>query len=162
MRSLRRKSQGRSAGERWAFFLAAPAALVLLGACESLILSREPEAARIQIDSNDVSEVTLITSKWFVRVADPDCPACDPDIELVESDTTVALLPFTGTYPFNFRLQFYAEAFPSAQVPVTLSMTAHVDDREWYNNSRTLQPEDEDGMPETLRFVYQYTQARVP
>lgn len=162
MKSPRRKPLGGRAGRR-SLCLVAPLAFVLgLGACDSLSLSREPETARIRIVSDDVSEVSLVTSRWFVEVADPDCVGCPSAIQLVVGDTTTVSLPFEETYPLTARLQFFAEAQPSAGVPVRLSMKAWVDDREWYNGSRTLEPEDANGEPETLRFVYQYTRARLP
>lgn len=159
MESLYRRSQCGSLGQPWTLFAASLAAVLLLSACESLTLRGEPETTRILIDSNDVSEVTLITSQFFVELADPDCPTCPSTIQLVEADTSSIRLPFERTYALNYRLQFFAEAYPSAEVPVTLSMTAYVDDREWYNGSRVLQPDGRDGTPETLRFVYQFNQA---
>lgn len=162
MKSPRKDPLDRSLGWSAARSLVVPTIVLLLAACDSLSLSREPETARIQIDSSDVSEVSLVVSRWFVEVADADCTGCPSEIQIVVGDTSVVSLPFEQTYPLSARLQFFAEARPSADVPVNLSMKAWVDDREWYNGRRTLRPEDEDGAPETIRFVYQYTRARLP
>lgn len=162
MKPLHGKFQGGSTRPSWTLLATSLAAVFLLGACESLTLRGEPETARIRIDSDDVSEVTLVTSRFFVELADPDCPTCPTTIQLVQGDTSSVGLPFERTYPLNYRLQFFAEAYSSADVPITLSMTAYVDDREWYNGSRILQPNAGDGMPETLRFVYQYNQLGAP
>ncbi|NNF27061.1 MAG: hypothetical protein HKN73_07575 [Gemmatimonadetes bacterium] len=135
------------------------ALLVMTGtaACESLTLRREPEIARIRIDSPDVDEITLVTSQWFLRVPDPECPdACVRLIELVEADTVTIALPYDQQYPFDFRLQLFAEAYTVTPVAANVSMLVHVDDREWMNDARTLQPDDGNGEQETLRFVYEY------
>lgn len=141
---------------RW---LKVAALLVMTGtmACESLTLRREPETARIRIDSPDVDELTLVTSQWFLRVPDPECPdACVRLIELVEADTVTISLPYDRQYPFDFRLQLFAETYTATPVAANVSMLVHVDDREWMNDSRTLQPDDGEGGQETLRFVYEY------
>jgi len=144
-------------------WLVAIAVVAGLAGCESLTLRREPETARIKIESTDVSQVTLITSQWFVQVADEECgPQCPQKIELIAADTADVSLPFERTYSFNSRLQFFAETFPVVREEAEVSMLAHVDDREWFNSSRTLQPEDEEGLQETLRFVYQYSRATLP
>lgn len=140
---------------------AAVAALVLPG-CDALSVSSEPEVARIKIDSPDVTEVNLITADWFTYVGDPSCPACEASVQLLRSDTSVVSLPFEGTYRFTPRLQFFAETFPVAREPALVSLTAYIDGREWLNSSRTLQPETDDGVRDTLRFVYQYTIPRLP
>ena len=46
--------------------------------------------------------------------------------------------------------------------PATLSMKVHLDDEEWYNDSRRLVPENTEGDRETLKFVYQYHIATLP
>lgn len=133
-----------------------------MAACESLTLRREPEIARIEIESSDVDEVNLVTADWFALVADPNCPACESDVRLVNSDTSVVALPFEQTYRFGPRLQFFAETYPVVGEPVMLSLRAYVDGAEWINASRLLQPVDDNGRRETLRFVYQYSVARLP
>ena len=132
--------------------------VVMLGACESLTLDREPEVAHLEINSSDVTEVVLVTSRVFVELADPECPTagCNTIIQLVDADTTVVSLPFAQSYPLNSRLQFFAETYPEALVPATLSMKVFLDDKEWYNDSRLLVTENADGERETLRFVYRY------
>ena len=130
-----------------------------LGACDALTLDREPEIAHLEISSSDVSEVTLITSQWFVELEDPECPQCARLIHLVTADTTDVSLPFTQSYPFTSRLQFFAETYPTELRPATLSMTVFLDDEVWYNDSRLLVLENADGERETLRFVYKYNVA---
>ena len=134
------------------------ATVVMLGACDSLILDREPEGVHVEIDSSDVSDVVLVTSRVFVEVVDPECPTagCNTIIQLVDADTNVVSLPFAQSYSFNSRLQFFAETYPVALVPATLSMKVFLDDEEWYNDSRLLVTENADGERETLRFVYRY------
>ena len=138
--------------------VAVAGSVILLWACDALTLDREPEFAHLQISSSDVSEVVLVTSQWFVEVEDPDCPdaGCNTLIHLVNADTTEVSLPFSASYPFNSRLQFFAETYPIELEPATLSMTVHLDEEEWYNDSRRLVPENADGDRETLRFVYKY------
>ena len=140
------------------FWRALAGSVMLLGACDALTLDREPDVAHLEISSSDVSEVFLVTSQWFVEVEDPDCPdaGCNTLIHLVVADTTMVSLPFSQSYPFNSRLQFFAETYPIELEPATLSMTVYLDDEEWYNDSRLLVPEDSDGDRETLRFVYKY------
>lgn len=131
--------------------------LPLAGACDSLGLRGEPETARIRIESAEVEEATLVTAKRFVYVRPPDCAECPAVVQPVNSDTSVVSMPFDRVYPFDSRLQFFAETFPVATEPATLSMIAYVDDREWSRSSRRLQPPEEDGQPETLQFVYEFT-----
>ena len=138
--------------------LAALVATVGLPGCDSLILDREPEGVHVEINSSDVSDVVLVTSRVFVEVVDPECPTagCNTIIQLVDADTNVVSLPFAQSYVFNSRLQFFAETYPEALVPATLSMKVFLDDKEWYNDSRLLVTENADGERETLRFVYRY------
>ncbi|MDE2981636.1 MAG: hypothetical protein OXU74_10615 [Gemmatimonadota bacterium] len=135
--------------------------IVGLGACDALTLDREPEVAHLEITSSEVSEVTLITSQWFVEVEDPECPQCAALIQLVAADTIDATLPFSQSYPFTSRLQFFAETYPTELRPATLSMKVHLDDEEWYSDSRLLVLENADGERETLRFVYKYNDVSV-
>ena len=133
----------------------------LLAGCEALTLDREPEVAHVELDSPDVSSITLVTSQWFIEVDDPDCeipgdPGCPRRIQLVEADTNTVSLPFKESYPFTFRLQFYAEAFTDPPVEATVAMKVHLDDEEWYNDSRILLTMDADGDQEKITFQYQY------
>lgn len=148
------------------FSVLAGATLVLAG-CEALTLDREPEVAHVELDSPDVSSVTLITSRWFIEVEDPECenpgdPGCPRRTQLVEADTTTVSLPFQGSYDFDFRLQFYAEAFTNPPVAATVEMKVYLDDEEWYNDSRFLPLMNDDGVQETIKFQYQYHTLRLP
>ena len=160
---IKQSPQSRGFGRRSRLWTILAGSVILLG-CDALILDREPEVAHLEISSSDVSEIVLVTSQWFIEVEDPDCPTagCNRLIQLVRADTTTVSLPFTQSYPFTFRLQFFAEAYPVDPVPATLAMKVHLDDEEWYNNSRRLIPENADGERETLRFVYKYAVARLP
>lgn len=160
---IKQSRQFRVFGRRARLWPALGGTVMLLG-CDALILDREPEVAHLEISSSDVSEIVLVTSQWFIEVADPECPdaGCNRLIQLVNADTTTVSLPFTQSYPFTFRLQFFAEAYPVDAVPATLAMKVHLDEEEWYNDSRRLVPEDDDGERETLRFVYQYQVATLP
>ena len=48
----------------------ASTAMWLSSGCETLFLDREPEVAHLELSSTDVSEITRVTSQWFVEVAD--------------------------------------------------------------------------------------------
>jgi hypothetical protein len=138
------------------------AALPALTACESLTLRGEPDEARVQIESGDIGEVEIVVSQFFTQTPDPECPqTCDPIIELVESDTIVATVPYDEVYPFNFRNQIFVETYPVESDPATVTMRVWIDSDEWYNNFRQLLPADENGERETLRFVYQWRNPRL-
>lgn len=141
---------------RAARLVLAAAWLPLVGACDSLGLGGEPETARIHIESTDVEEVTLVTAKRFVYVRPPDCTECPAVAQPVNADTSVVSVPFDRTYPFDSRLQFFAETFPAAAEPATLLLVAYVDDREWSRSTRLVQPAEEDGQQQTLQFVYEF------
>lgn len=138
-------------------------AVLLAIGCDALTLDREPEVVHLELDSPDVSQVALIVSQWFIEVADPDCedpgnPEC-LRTQLVEADTSMVSLPFRESYPLSFRLQFYAEAFTAPPVDATLAMKVHLDDEEWYNNSRRLSAMNG---AQTLKFKYQYHNLKLP
>jgi len=146
--------------------LLAGAALLLAG-CDALTLDREPEIAHVELDSPDVSRITLVISQWFIEIEDPDCetpgdPGCPRRIQLVEADTSTVSLPFMDSYPFDFRLQFYAEAFTDPPVDANVAMKVHLDDEEWYNDSRLLLTMNADGEQEKMTFQYQYHLRRLP
>ncbi len=148
-------------------FAVLSAATLLLAGCEALTLDREPEVAYVELDSPDVSRITLVTSQWFIEVEDPDCeipgdPGCPRRIQLVEADTNSVSLPFMESYPFTFRLQFYAEAFTNPPVEASVSMKVHLDDEEFYNDSRVLQAMNNDGEQEKMTFQYQYHLRQLP
>jgi len=146
--------------------LLAGAALLLAG-CDALTLDREPEIAHVELDSPDVSRITLVISQWFIEIEDPDCetpgdPGCPRRIQLVEADTSTVSLPFMDSYPFDFRLQFYAEALTDPPVDANVAMKVHLDDEEWYNDSRLLLTMNADGEQEKMTFQYQYHLRRLP
>ena len=142
---------------RAAALVAAAALLSLGGACNSLTLRREPETARIKIGSPDVETVTLVTAKRFAYERDPGCAECPAVVRPVNSDTLMVSVPFDRTYALDSRLQFFAETYATGTEPVTLSMTAYVDDTEWSRSTRVLRPGSENGEPETIQFVYEYS-----
>ncbi len=136
-------------------------AALLLAGCEALTLDREPEVAHVELASPDVSRLTLVTSQWFIETEDPECenpgdPGCPRRIQLVEADTNTVSLPFMESYPFTFRLQFYAEAFTNPPEEANVAMKVHLDDEEWYNDSRLLVTMNSDGEQEKMTFQYQY------
>ena len=152
-------------GRRWGGLALAASTLALAG-CDTLTLTREPEVAHLELSSTDVSSITLVISQWYIEVESPDClnpgsPDCPRLTQLVVADTTTVNLPFERSYPFNSRLQFYAEAFTTPAVDATVAMKVDLDDREWYNDSRRLRAVDDEGMQESIRFQYQYTVLRV-
>ncbi|MDE2752369.1 MAG: hypothetical protein OXK77_14755 [Gemmatimonadota bacterium] len=163
MKSQYTKSASRPFGR---FAVLAGAALLFSG-CEALTLDREPEVAHVELDSPDVSSLTLIISRWFIEVDDPECenpgdPGCPTRTQLVEADTSTVSLPFSESYPFDFRLQFYAEAFTNPPVEATIAMKVYLDDEEWYNDTRFLPLANDDGVQETIKFQYQYHTLRLP
>ncbi len=142
-------------------------AAALFAGCEALTLDREPEVVHVELDSPDVSRLTLVISQWFIEVDDPECaipgdPGCPRRIQLVEADTSTVSLPFEDSYPFDFRLQFYAEAFTDPPVDATVAMKVHLDDEEWYNDTRLLVTMNEDGDQEKMTFQYQYHLRQLP
>ncbi len=149
----------RPSRRRAATLVAVAALLPLGGACDSLILRSEPEAARIRIGSPDVETVIVVTAKRFAYERDPDCAECPPVVRPVNSDTLTASVPFDRTYALDSRLQFFAETYATGTEPVTLSMTAYVDGTEWSRSTRVLRPRNESGEPETIQFVYEYSRA---
>ena len=160
------RSAGQVCRRSFRSIVVAGAAVAVVG-CESLTLDREPETAHVELTSTDVGTVTLVTSRWFIEVEDPECevpgdPGCPQRIQLVEADTNTVSLPFKQSYDFDFRLQFFAEAYTTPPIEATLTMRIHLDDDEWYNDSRRLLPVNADGEQETLRFVYQYHNLRLP
>ena len=163
MKSQYTKSASRPFGR---FAVLAGAALLFSG-CEALTLDREPEVAHVELDSPDVNSVTLIISRWFLEVEDPECenpgdPGCPTRTQLVEADTSTVSLPFAESYPFDFRLQFYAEAYTNPPVEATMAMKVFLDDEEWYNDTRFLPLANDDGVQETIKFQYQYHNLRLP
>lgn len=142
-------------------------AALLLAGCEALTLDREPEVAHVELDSPDVSRLTLVTSQWFIEIEDPECeipgdPGCPRRIQLVEADTNTVSLPFMESYPFTFRLQFYAEAYTNPPVEANVAMKVHLDDEEWYNDARLLVTMNSDGEQEKMTFQYQYHLRQLP
>ncbi len=133
------------------------AGAVLLAGCDALTLDREPEVAHVELDSPDVSRIALVISQWFIEVEGPECevpgdPGCLTRTQLVEADTSTVSLPFSESYPFDLRLQFYAEAFTNPPVEATIAMKVYPDDEEWYNDSRLLPLMNDDGVQETIKF----------
>lgn len=150
----------RRSPRRTALALVAGGMLPLVGACDLLNApGGEPERVTVVLESSDVSDVGMVTSMDFLMVPDPECPEdCPETIELVRADTTNPALPFNRTYEFSSQLQFFVEAFPATDQEVTLTMRVTIDGRVWYDNFRTLNPPGDDGEPETIRFVYRYSE----
>lgn len=138
-------------------------ALTNLVACDALTGNNEPENALINIDSPDLSQVTLIVSDNFREDRDPACPdpECPVILQLVTADTMNISLPFSESYPLP-RLMIYAETFPIEPVDATISMSVRIDDREPLEESRRLLAMDANGEQETLRIVYRYTIPTLP
>lgn len=141
------------AARRLATVLLVASAASLLGACDWLRGTSEPETVRLTIASDDVTQVRLVTSFLFSQLEDPDDPFGEPLIELLESDTTVVQLPFEQTYLFTSRLQVFLEVLPPELA--TLAMEVFIDDREWFNDFRLVDP-NADPRPEVMRFIYTY------
>lgn len=132
-------------------------AVPLMGGCETITGVNEPDELDLSIDSDDVSQAVLVTSAYFLQIPDPNCPEeCERLVELVEADTTTVSLPFSRTYAFTSRQQYFVETWPVGGQEATLSMKASIDGRVWYDNFRRLVPAGSDGEQETLRFVYQF------
>ncbi len=146
--------------------LALAASALALGGCDALTLSREPEVAHLELTSTDMNSITLVTSQWYIEVESPDCLTpgdinCPRVTQLVVADTSTINLPFQRSYPFNSRLQFYAEAYTTPAVDANVAMKVDLDDKEWYNDSRRLLAVDGEGLQETIKFQYQYHVLRI-
>ncbi len=132
-------------------------AVPLLGGCEFLTGVNEPDELDLTIESNEVTQAVLVTSTYFLQIPDPECPEeCERIVQLVEADTTTVSLPFSRTYAFTGRQQYFVETWPAGGQEATLSMKATIDGKVWYDNFRRLLPAGQDGEQETLRFVYQF------
>jgi len=142
----------------WAAFTLIP----LVGACDWLAGVSRPEELRVQIQSEDIDSVTLVTSAFFLAITDPGCIECEAIIQLVESDTSIVRLPYDQVYAFTSREQYFVESFPTIPVETALSMRVSIDGRDWFDDFRTLLPDGDEGEPETLRFVYQFAELRIP
>ena len=147
----------RSAGSprRTAIALALFSLAPFLGGCDWLRGSTEPEIVHIEV-GGDAGSVTLVRSMFFVQLVDEECPQCEPIIQLINADTSQVTPPFEQSYNFTTRLQVFFEMFPTEEVSATLDWRVLIDDARWADESRTLQPFDEEGNREAMRFVYQY------
>lgn len=133
--------------------------LPFVGGCDFLTGVSEPEEVRVEIGSEDVSSVTLITSMHFLLIQNPECPddpSCEPVPYLQTSDTSTVELPFDRTYRFTPRLQFFVETFPDTSVTATLTLRVSIDGDPWYDDFRELVADDGAGSQETLQFLYQF------
>ena len=140
-------------------------ALVAASACDTIRGVTVPEETRIEISSDDLSSVTLVTSFNFVQAPDPECEGqlgCPTRVVLLSADTMEVALPFDQVYNFNSRLQIFVESYPTEPESATLRMRARVDGETWYDDFRTLQPFTSEGVRETLQFVYEFNQATLP
>lgn len=129
----------------------------VLGACEFLTGVNEPDELDLSIESDDVTQAVLVISAFFVQIPDPECPdTCERLVELVEADTTTVSLPYSHTYAFTSRQQYFVETWPVVEQAATMAMKASIDGKVWYDDFRQLLPAGSDGEQETLRFVYQF------
>ncbi len=127
-----------------------------VAACSFLTGVKEPEELHLTLDS-DAGELTLVTSSFFVLVPDPECPECDPFVQLVSSDTTVVSPPFERTYAFTSRQQYFIEVWHSEAEAATVVMKVLIDDEVWYDDFRELVPQEGEEV-ETVRFVYNFSE----
>ncbi len=138
-------------------------ALLVLAGCESLTGINRPDELDLTIESADVGQVVVVTSAYFLLIPDPECPLdCEAKVQLVEADTATVSVPFQRRYAFTAREQYFVETYPLLGNTATLYMRVAIDGREWYNDTRLLLPEGQDGLPESLRFVYNFNQATLP
>jgi hypothetical protein len=135
----------------------------MLAGCETLTGVSEPEELHVIVDSDDVATVTVITSRYFLQIPDPECPdTCEPTIQLVTSDTAQQSVRYEQRFRFDSRQQYYVETYPAVEQVATLSMRIDIDGDVWYDDFRQLEVVGQDGKRESLRFVYQFREARVP
>lgn len=141
----------------------AVAVVPIVAACDLLNTpGGEPEEVTVRIESVDVGEVNVVTSTNFLLIPDPECPEdCPESVQLIGADTINPTLPFDRTYGFTSQLQFFVEAFLAPDQAATLSMKVTIDDRVWYDDFRTLSPTAPGEDPETIRFVYRYSEGGV-
>lgn len=139
---------------RWRLttLLVCGAAAFIFAACDSVFLHRGPEEVTVWVRSEDVDAAEVVTSMNFFRTA-------DGDVALVEADTAAVALPFRQTWGFTSRQRFFVETYLAGADTATLSLRVDIDGKTWYDDFRTLTSTGgEEGGPETLRFVYEFTE----
>lgn len=152
--------QSEAVRSRWTVVLALTLAS---GGCDWLRGVSDPEEIRIELSSSQTSQAVVVRSTYFQLQPDPECPeTCPSEVLLVESDTSIVSLPFNSTFPFTERRQYFVEAFPAVPDTTELAMKISIDGKEWYSDFRALGPDDGEGNRETLRFVYQFSEPRLP
>ncbi|MEZ4416405.1 MAG: hypothetical protein R3E10_11725 [Gemmatimonadota bacterium] len=129
-----------------------------VGGCKNLGLAGEPEEMTVDVQSSDVSQVTIITStRWNLEndpACDPNQQQCDLVLRVLEADTTSVGVPFKRTYGFTDTFRYLVEAYPTGDVGGTLALKIDIDGRPWYEDSRPLAAPDANGERESLLFTY--------
>lgn len=145
--------------------LALGAALLVGAGCETLTGVNRPDNLRVEVESEEAGEITLVTSDFFVVLSGAaQSTDCQSRIQFITADTQTVALPFRATFPFTAREQYYVQATPTARDrPTTLSMRISIDGRVWYDDSRIVNPPAADSEDEgdSLCFVYQFNELGV-
>ncbi|HKK26615.1 MAG TPA: hypothetical protein VKB18_00900 [Gemmatimonadota bacterium] len=121
----------RSRGSRWrAGSVGLALALVaVLGACGSLSSpSRQEAKAEVSADRTDVP-VQIVTSTMFNVDAggqDPTQPPSSAPVSLLQSDTTVQNLPYSGTFDIRATGRFFIRAQIPEAATDTPSVSVHI------------------------------------
>jgi hypothetical protein len=139
--------------------IAMACALLLLSGCDWLRPGGPPDKALVELSSEDVDKAALVLSQNFVWAPDPGCDteACDPTLQVVTADTTIVDLPYSRTVKFTSRYLLLAQSYPVDQVEAKrLAMRIAIDGQEKYSDYRSLSPPDDEGLRQTLHFVYTF------
>lgn len=105
------------------------AVVVALGACGGLSSpSRQEARAEVSADRTDVP-VQIVTSTRFNVDAggqDPSQPPSSTSVLLLQSDTTIQNLPFSGTFDIHTTGRFFIRAQIPEAATDTPSVNAHI------------------------------------
>ena len=133
--------------------------VILTAGCDWLRPGGPPDEVQVEISSEDVRQLTVVISQNFVRFVEPVCegePDCPTFVRMFDADTIVVTSPYSSAIEFTERSQIFIETHPMDEVEARVSLTVHIDGKEWYDALRLLSPMNEDGERDTMRFVYQY------
>lgn len=124
------------------------AAALLAGAC-GWFDAPVPERARVMVDGQAGQQVRVIISTKFVSAVNE---VGQTRVEIFESDTVVATLPFEATYRIRDDQRFFAEA---ARLDVDLAnvrVRVYLDERKEFDQGGPML------LSQPYRFVYSFNQ----
>lgn len=143
------------------------AALLLssVAACDNLGLSGAPNEISVDIQASGAEQLHLVTSTNWLFIEDPACNSdeqqCQEVLRLLDADTSTVSATYQRRLQFTDTHKYFVEVYPVGGVTATLSMKVEIDGREWYNESRELTPDGDNGRQQTLQFVYQWQEPTI-